>query len=334
MIERMFSFDPAAFGPALVRDGYVHIAGGLTDRYRSLVTAQVDRYIHEKRLEHLRVGDKVQALYEFPSDDTGNQEPYLRQFFEGVGQIAGVDPARLVLSERHIKTYEPGADPLPLAHKDRFPTKLSVGFAVKVPPGSTLVLYPQGDLANNPFNSSTEYRRSFTPDRTPETRLAGVTPVQIQDHPGDVVVFYGSRIWHLRRYGADTVMLYFKLNDFNSDPLNEDPYTGRVAAATRERAELCDEALSALYPMVGRGVESFRQHIDREWNEYPGVVVAGTGFISLDRDEVPLLKRADGQRRVADLAGASGNGTSLESVRRLARCGALDLFEKPGGVVA
>lgn len=334
MTETMFSFDPAPHNAALKRDGYVHIRGGLTDEFRSLVTAQVENFIREKRIENLRLGDKLQALYEFPSDGAGSQEPYLRQFFEGIGGVAGIDPGRLVVSERHIKNYETGADPRPLAHKDRFPTKLSVGFALKVPAGSTLVLYPQTDVGSNPFNSSAEYRGSFTPDRTPEHRLEGAKSVEIQDRPGDLIVFYGSRIWHLRRQAADTIMLYFKMNDFNSDPLGEDPYTSRVTAATRERAERDDATLSTLYPMIGRSVESLRRHIDRDWNEYPGVVVAGHGFVGVESEELPLLKMADGTHRIGEIVSQGASGPQLlQSARRLALCGVLDLFDKPAGVV-
>ena len=51
--------------------------------------------------------------------------------------------------------------------------------------------------------------------------------MEIYDEPGDVMMFPGSAVWHLRRNSANTVNLYLKCNDFDCDPLAEDPSTER-----------------------------------------------------------------------------------------------------------
>ena len=44
-------------------------------------------------------------------------------------------------------------------------------------------------------------------------------------------MFYGSEIWHLRRRSAGSVNLYLKFNDFDYDPLGEDPNDDRAPGA-------------------------------------------------------------------------------------------------------
>ena len=70
-----------------------------------------------------------------------------------------------------------------------------------------MVLYPYDELEVNPFNSSTELRRSLTGCRVPESKLAGARRVEVEDAPGDVVIFRGHAIWHQREDGAGTAVL-------------------------------------------------------------------------------------------------------------------------------
>ena len=49
-------------------------------------------------------------------------------------------------------------------------------------------------------------------------------------------MFYGSEIWHLRRRSAGSVNLYLKFNDFDYDPLGEDPTTIERQERTRAGA--------------------------------------------------------------------------------------------------
>jgi hypothetical protein len=221
-----------------------------------------------------------------------------------------------------------------MPHKDRHATQLAVGFTVRVPEGSTLVLYPQGERAVNPFNSWAEMRAGLPEHRLPPAVLSGVPRVEIQDKPRDVVVFRGNAIWHGRENGANTVMLYFKLNAFHSDPLGEDPRADAVSRRTQERARYADEELCRLTAVLGRRVDYLHRRYNREWQELLGVVLCGESHFTVDELEWQLLRSLDGQRRldeVLEKLGASRRERLLASVRRLARRGILDLLSEKDG---
>src|SRR3974390_3323663 len=111
---------------------------------------------------------------------------------------------------------------MPRLYKDRLASQVSVGISIDIPEQSHLVLCPEIDRAVNPLQRA-GLAESLLPSEAPETVLAGTTAVTIFDRPGDVQVFAGSSIWHTRRNPANAVVLYFKVNDFGSDPLSEDP---------------------------------------------------------------------------------------------------------------
>src|SRR5262245_28067518 len=139
-MPQMFNFDPADYADVFADQEYVHIPNGLSAHYYDVVRAQVEEYLRTQIMKNFAIGDKQQALYQFPDN-----HDYVGEFLRTVGGVCGFDPAQLVISERHIKAYEADAVPYPLPHKDRFATDLAVGFAVRVPQGSTLVLYPDDD---------------------------------------------------------------------------------------------------------------------------------------------------------------------------------------------
>ena len=78
---------------------------GSTNFYEQL-TEQVEEYLETHRLHDYLVGDKQQAVYQLPEG-----ERYLAELRESIGKVCGLDPAELVLSERHIKLYDPDATP-------------------------------------------------------------------------------------------------------------------------------------------------------------------------------------------------------------------------------
>jgi hypothetical protein len=323
-MTRMFTFDPAEHAAAFAAQEYVHIRQGLTEEFFAVVCRQVDEYQRASPLgQKFAIGDKQQALYHFP--DEGD---CLGQFLDAVAGVAGLDPTRLVVSERHIKAYGADADPEPLAHKDRFATELAVGFSVHVPAGSTLVLYPGADRAVNPFQSSTELRASLPPERLPELTLRGVRPVEIQDRPRDVVLFRGSTIWHLRRRPARTVMLYFKLNAFHCDPLGEDPRAAEFRARTLGLAAADDARLAEAVPILGRRVDYVHRRYNHHWQEVLGAALYGERPVTLDEHEFRALRAMDGRRTVAAVARAVGLSPAdlFARVRRLAGRGLVDLL--------
>jgi hypothetical protein len=323
-MRRMFRFDPLEHAPALAAQDYVHIPQGLTEEFYRLMSRQVDDYYTAHRLSDYARGDKQQALYEFPSAD------HYHEFVATLAALSGLPADKLVISERHIKGYEPGAAPRPMPHKDRHATQLAVGFTVHAPEGSTLILYPQGERSVNPFSSWIEMRASLPEEQLPTAVLRDVPRVEIQDRPGDVVVFHGNEIWHGRENGADTVMLYFKLNAFHSDPLGEDPRHDSVRRQTGQLAELPDEELARQVAVLGRRVDYLHRRYTRDWQELRGVVLYGESHFTVEEDEWRLLQALDGPRPLwavlPQLAPPARHGRLLAGVRRLARRGVLDLL--------
>ena len=218
-MTKIFTDNLSQYSQHFAEHGYVHIPKGLTEEFLQLAAKQVDAYLQGPLLKRFAIGDKQQALYEFPTNDS----EYLQQLFQGVGTVCGMDPAEMTLSERHIKTYDADAHPRPLAHKDRYASEISIGFSIEIPTGSTLIFYPYNELDINRFDSSTEYRENLSEGKSVETRLAAAQRVEIQDGPGDVVMFHGHQIWQLRWNAAGSTLLYLKLNTYNCDPLGEDP---------------------------------------------------------------------------------------------------------------
>jgi hypothetical protein len=324
-MTKLFTFDPADYAGVFASQEYVHIRQGLTEEFFDLILRQVEEYQRDNALgQKFALGNKRQALYQF-SDDLD----CLRQFLHAVGTICGLDPARLVIAERHIKAYDAKADPSPLAHKDRCATQVAVGFSVHVPSGSTLVLYPDADREPNPFQSSAELRAMLPADRLPEVTLRAARRVEIQDAPRDVMLFRGSSMWHLRCRPAGTVMLYFKLNAFNSDPLGEDPRTLEHNARTAALVEAGDGRVAAAVPVLGRRVDYCQRRFNHLGQNVFAVVLYGEQPIAISEQEYRALRAMDGRRSLREVAQLAG--VALESlqasVRHLAAQGLVDLLE-------
>jgi hypothetical protein len=320
-MQRMFAFDPNRYAAEFASREYVRIPNGLAADYLACLRRQVGRNLETGLMANFAIGDKQQAMYEFP-DAT-----HLREFLDTVGVVCGLDPDQLVISERHIKAYEADADPYPLAHKDRLATQVAVGFSVHVPAGSTLALWPGAERDINQFNTSTELRKSLRPDQLPETTLKGVAPVEIQDAPGDVMLFRGNSIWHLRNRGAGTVMVYFNLNAYHCDPLGEDPRTPEYQIRTRQMAAAAEEQVAESIPVLGRRVDYIHHRYNRHWQELTGVVLWGEKHFTIDEEELRALKAMDGQRPVREVIRVvKGSDGLLKKIRQLAERGIVDLL--------
>jgi hypothetical protein len=225
-MSKMFNFDAERYADAFAEHAYVHIENGLREQFHAQLVKYVEDSFDKKHLKDFARGDKQQAMYEFLEPE------HYDELRELVATVCGLEASSLTLSERHIKEYEPGADPYPLAHKDRFGSEYAVGFSIRVPEGSTLVIIPEDDLSVNPFNSTAELRASFSPQMLPDARLKNARRVEIQDRAGDVQMFRGSAMWHLREHGAGTTVLYLKLNTYNCDTLGEDPHSAEIREQT------------------------------------------------------------------------------------------------------
>lgn len=321
----MFDFDPNRYAASFAKEGFIHIRKGLKDAFLKKLIGQVETFFATSRLKDFTIGDKQQALYEFPKDGE-----YVGELIEAIAKVTGLDQSKVVLSERHFKSYEPIANPEPNAHKDRYASQISVGFSVINPTGSTLVLYPYDHLEVNPFNSSVALRASMSPDQFPEAALRKTKRVEIHDEPGDVIVFRGHSIWHLREKPAGTTMLYLKLNARNCDPLGEDPQTPDMRKRTQTLLTYSDAELEKMIPVIGRRVDYIHRHYSRDWQEVPGVVLWGEKHFSIDEQELRGLREMNGFQTVRSVVEKMNSGlersVALGKIRRLAARGVIDLL--------
>ncbi|MDB5330550.1 MAG: hypothetical protein JWP03_1701 [Phycisphaerales bacterium] len=324
MSDQIFNFNPTQYAEQFAKEGWVHIRGGVTEEFYAKAKAQCDENMRSRLMKEFAIGDKQQAMYEFPPGGD-----YQQQVRKAMGAIAGLNAADIVLSERHVKGYEASAASEPNAHKDRYASQLSVGLSIDVREGSTLVLYPHDLDDINPFNTSQQLRTSLSPERYPEPVLKNARKVEILDQARDVIVFRGHRFWHLRRNPALTTMLYLKLNAFNCDPMGEDDRTEGFRKATLAAVELGDEQMEKCIPLIGRRVDYFHRHYTRDFLEVLGVVLWGEKHFTLDEDELLAIKAMDGKRPLGAVISAMGESTDratkLAKMRRIARRGVIDL---------
>lgn len=321
---KVFDFTANEYRSAYQRDGWVHVKEGVDPSFFDYVQQFVaERRISDRLVTEGLAGEKDQLLFDFPPEVDCQ-----RDLFDVLGPLTGLRQTAMTLSERHVKIYSEHAAPLPTAHKDRLSSQIAVGITVEVPPGSHLVLYPEADRWVNPF-LSTGLRDSLEPDRLPEVVLAGAIEAEVHDAPGDVIVFPGSSMWHLRRRSAGTVNLYLKFNEFDADPLGEDPSTGERRDATLAVLAANPASLFAMIPALARRVDSIAHRWSRPaWRESRDAAVWGQAAVSLSVTEETVLRSVGDGRSVADLVAepcALGAQAVEQAVRRLAACGVLDL---------
>jgi len=326
-MPKMFDFDAHNYADAFAEHGYVHIPEGLPEDFHARLIKYVEGSFDKKHLKDFARGDKQQAMFEFLEPE------HYDELRETVATVCGVDVSSLALSERHIKEYEPGADPYPLAHKDRFGSEIAVGFSIRVPEGSTLVMYPEHDVCVNPFNSTAELRSSFSPHTLPDARLKNAPRVEIQDRPRDVQIFRGNAMWHLREHGAGTTVLYLKLNTYNCDTLGEDPHSSEIRQQTLSMVDSSPSNWMATIPVIARRVDYIHRRYNRDWNELFGVVIYGQPHATITEAEFEALRSMDGHRSVAEISWQmeqSGKGGDMcEAIRQLALRGIIDLLARP-----
>ena len=326
-MSKMFNFDPLRYADAFAEDGFIHIESGLKEDFHAQLVKYVEDKFSEKHLKEFARGDKQQALYEFLEPE------HYDELCELVAAVAGVEASSLTLSERHIKEYESGADPYPLAHKDRFGSEFAVGFSIRVPEGSTLVVYPDDDVSPNPFNSTIELRASLPQEMLPEVTMNNAHRVEIQDRPGDVQIFRGSAMWHLREHGAGTTVLYLKLNTYNCDTLGEDPHSCDIREQTLSIVNASASTWRAAIPVIARRVDYIHRRYNRDWNELFGAIIYGKPHATISEAEFTALRAMDGQRSVSDIASDIERSSKYceidEAIRKLVRRGIVDLLTKP-----
>jgi hypothetical protein len=248
-----FAFDADKASKQFAETGWVHAPNGLTPEFFHALSVEIKRLVQDDKseLESWRFpGKKLQFLWELPAGLS------IETLCTAVAEVAGFDPDRTVLAERHLKVYGDSAEEMPPAHKDRSASTLTVGIGIEVPPESRLVIWPTQHLEPNPFPTSAEWRQSRRPDQLPEKVLDGIAPVEVDMRAGDVVLFRGAEIYHERYRPANTSVLYLKFNEVGLDPLGEDPRTPELEA--RSAALLADDLPHSFAVRVSPRVIGFR----------------------------------------------------------------------------
>ena len=324
---KIFAFNPADYRDQYASQGWLHIPGGVDPDFLEVLREFLDRR-DQHRVEGVAIGGrKDQALYDFPADTD-----FPGELFDVVAGVCGLNRATMTLSERHLKAYDQDAPPDVPPHKDRFASQVSVGLSIDIPAESKLLLYPNDDLWPNPYNVSSALREALEPEQLPEVVLNEAQPVEIDDTGGDVMMFPGSAVWHVRRNQAGARNLYLKFNDFDCDPLGEDPMTAVRRAATLAALEMSDAEIAGYVPVTARRLDTVTRQYAR--NGGPQVMQANVWDeppVVLDEHELAALEAAGYSTTVGAIAerlGANGRdpGAVSTDLRRLARRGVLDLL--------
>ena len=324
---RIFAFDPADYRDEYASQGWIHIRGGVDPEFLDTLREFVDRR-EQHRVEGAAIGGrKDQALYDFPLESD-----FPSELFDVVAGVCALNRATMTLSERHLKAYDHDAPPNVPAHKDRFASQVSVGLSIDIPVESKLLLYPNDDLWPNPYNVSSALREALEPDELPEAVLRDADPVEIDDAAGDVMMFPGSAVWHVRRNQASARNLYLKFNDFDCDPLGEDPNTAVRREATLHALSLSDEEFVSHVPVPSRRLDTLTRQYSR--GDGPEVVQAHVWEeqpVVLSEHELAALRAAGYETSVSETAARLGsNGRAPAAVtadiRRLARRAVIDLL--------
>ncbi|MBW8059347.1 MAG: hypothetical protein FVQ78_03250 [Solirubrobacterales bacterium] len=317
---KLFSFDPADHRDHYAQNGWAHIKGGVSPEFLDALRAFADESFRVHEVEGKAIaGRKTQALYEAPE---GVDFP--GELFDVIAEICGLHRPTMTLSERHIKAYDEDAPPEPIPHKDRYASQVSIGLSIVVPDDSRLTLYPREELDVNPLNVSAAYLEGLAPERRPEEALRGIEPVELYDEPGDVMMFAGNAVWHARRKPAGATNLYLKLNDFNCDPLGEDPASAGLRQASVEAAENGD--LRERVPILGRRLDCVSRRYTRDWSEAAQAEMWEDSPVALSAGDLELLEAVDGRKTAAEVLSAISGEDGSEALRRLARRGVLDLL--------
>jgi hypothetical protein len=326
---KVFDFDPRDYAGAYRDEGYVHIREGMSREFHAALVEYAERELTSHKLDDFAIkGKKEQSLYDFPDEvDIG-------ELYDVVCATCGLDRANVTLSERHIQIYEPNAAPEPPAHKDRFPSQVSMGFSISIPAASKLVLYPYSHREVNPFNTSAGLRRHLQPNELPEVVLKDARELVLDDQDRDVVMFPGSTTWHLRRNAANALNLYLKFNDYGCDPLGEDPFTEGRRTRTLAAVGGPAESAGALFPVLSRRLDTVSRTATRDgWSEVLEARVFGEEPIGLTELQHEALVTLEGTENLAAvalrLAGAGDAADAERQLLRLAELGALDLVDSP-----
>ena len=315
---RVFSFDPSEHRETFLSQGWLHVKSGVTPEFVEVMKEFVARELSEEKLQQFALaGKKGQGRFDFPPE-----VDFPGEMYDVIAEVCGLDRATIALSERHINAYDNDAKPDPAPHKDRDASKVSVGLCIE-PADSEVVIFPGASRERNPYVSAATYYESLPDDQKPENTLTEDQAVAIRDEPGDVVMFYGSEIWHLRRRSAGSVNLYLKFNDFDYDPLGEDPTTIERREGTRQVLSSNGDLDHAVVK-PSRQLEQLTHLFSRNALQVRQAKIWGRNPVPLGEEEFQILQSLNGGKQVAALG-----DNAAQHVRRLAEHGVVDLLPQP-----
>lgn len=329
---RIFEFEPSDYAAEYRRNGFVHVPGGASPEFMDYALRFANTKIDESGDAELGrwqfKGKKLQFLMEFEENSD-----YPQGLYQAVATVAGLDVERMMIGERHIKVYDPEADPAPPPHKDRMASEVTVGVGLDVPEDSRVILYPDHHLTVNPYQTTKEWRDTLDEQDLPENALAGLDPVEVDVRPGDVVMFAGASIYHERINGAGTSILYMKFNSMRLDPICEDPQTRPQRDLSLALLEVRSDAelLDTLVEVSPRLEKVTRQYSRRHWGEVLHGHIIGEREFRLSEAEFKALRVLDDRVvTLRELITRMGHPfqSALEivpSLRRLIAVGAIDL---------
>jgi hypothetical protein len=313
---KVFSFDPSEHRETFLSQGWLHVKSGVTPAFVEVMKDFVARELSEEQLKQFALaGKKGQGKFDFPPE-----VDFPGEMFDVIAEVCDLDRDTIALSERHINAYNHDAKPDPAPHKDRDASKVSVGLCIERA-DSEVVIYPGASRERNPYVSAATYYDSLPDDQKPEHTLTEDQAVAIRDEPGDVVMFYGSEIWHLRRRSAGSVNLYLKFNDFDYDPLGEDPTTIERQERTRQVLQSSNGELKDAVVKPSRQLEQLTHLYSRNQLQVRQAKIWGRNPLPLDEQEFHIVQSLNGGKPVSALG-----EDAAEHVRRLAEHGVVDLL--------
>ena len=324
MPKTVFEFDPRSYQDEFSGKGYVHIKNGVSREFIEMARERVAEY-QSDRSQFLSEWEfknkKQQYLFEFPDDNK-----LLRGAMDMVASVTGMPRDMVTVSERHVKVYAPNAHPNPPAHKDRFASKVAVGIPLFMPSESDVVLYPDQSREINRFDSTEDWRNSFSATEVPEVVLKNVEPVKLHVGVGDVIMFHGSAIYHERINGANAVLLYLKFSDARLDPLGEDPFMQEqrqtsLSILAKKRSD--EDLLDSTIEVSPRLFRISRHYTRYDWREVLQGQVAGDKPFLMSEADLVLIQRVEGRGTVRQLLARIGTSEAEMSgtVRRLRHLG-------------
>ena len=193
------------------------------------------------------------------------------------------------------------------------------------------MLYPFTDRGRTPFNISTHMRKELPLEERPENIVKDAERVEIHDAGGDVIMFEGSAIWHVRHNASNARNLYLKLNDFNSDPLGEDLDRPR-REETMKLVQSGNGELVTAKPVLARKFESVTEQYSRLWDHTAWPEVWDSGPVPLEDVDLKVLQNLERPVRAGHRRAGLGRGRQRRPgpgrpSSELAERGVLDLLK-------